>query len=133
MFLSKILRGIDHPYLKGRGAREFNNELHHLNMAFFRHQKGLAPLFLCGFGGCIFVMGYIGSNYALFRKLLNLSEKELKEREERLALKTTDVNWTKERDLDIVHSRYENKEFKFMNPGGYDHSQLNVNRPSYRE
>jgi len=111
MFLSKILRGIDHPYLKGRGAREFNNELHHLNMAFFRHQKGLAPLFLCGFGGCIFVMGYIG----------------------RLALKTTDVNWTKERDLDIVHSRYENKEFKFMNPGGYDHSQLNVNRPSYRE
>ena len=35
----------------------------------------------------------------------------------RLALKTTDVNWFKEKDLDIVHSRYADKQFKFVNPG----------------
>ena len=36
-------------------SAQFNNELHHLNMAFFRHQKGLAPLYICGFGGAVFV------------------------------------------------------------------------------
>ena len=32
-------------------------------------------------------------------------------------MKTTDVNWFKEKDLDIVHSRYADKQFKFVNPG----------------
>ena len=35
----------------------------------------------------------------------------------RLALKTTDVNWFKEKDLDVVHSRYADKQFKLVNPG----------------
>ena len=35
----------------------------------------------------------------------------------RLATKTTDVNWLKEKDLDIVNGRYTDKQFKFLNPG----------------
>merc|ERR1712059_53526 len=78
--------------------------------AFFRHQKGLLPLFICGFGGCIFVSGYIF----------------------RLAVQTTDVNWTKTKDLDEINNKYEKKQFKFMNPGGYDYSQISNNRPDYK-
>ena len=41
-----------------------NNELHHLNMSFLRHQKGLMPLFILGFGGSIFV-GFYLARYAV--------------------------------------------------------------------
>ena len=30
---------------------------------------------------------------------------------------TTDVNWFKEKDLDIVNGRYSDKQFKLLNPG----------------
>jgi len=96
--------------MKGRGAREFNNELHHLNVAFLGHQKGLMPLFICGFGGSIFVACYIG----------------------RLAMKTTEVNWLKEKDLDVVHGRYTDKQFKLLNPGGHNYGGHSDARPLYR-
>ena len=32
-------------------------------------------------------------------------------------MKTTEVNWFKEKDLDVVHGRYTDKQFKFLNPG----------------
>merc|ERR1712029_174345 len=110
MQLSRLLGAINHPYMKGRGGREFNNELHHLNVAFLRQQKGLMPLFICGFGGAIFVGFYIA----------------------RLATKTTDVNWFKEKDLDIVNGRYADKQFKFLNPDGHDYTGFADARPLYK-
>ena len=86
MQLSRLLGAINHPYMKGRGGREvfysvsiffqyslpyfqFNNELHHLNVAFLRQQKGLMPLFICGFGGAIFVGFYI-ARYVILKLVL---------------------------------------------------------------
>eukprot|EP00092_Neocalanus_flemingeri_P067272 GFUD01082084.1.p2 GENE.GFUD01082084.1~~GFUD01082084.1.p2 ORF type:complete len:109 (+),score=34.41 GFUD01082084.1:29-355(+) len=108
MFLSKIMKAADHPYLKGKGGRHPNNELHHLNMAFFRHQKGLMPLFIIGFGGSIFVGLYMI----------------------RLAMKTTDVNWTKAKDERITNF-YRNKQMKLINPGGHDYTNMSDDRPVY--
>ena len=48
---------------------------------------------------------------------------------QRLALKTTEVNWFKEKDLDIVHGRYTDKQFKFLNPGKDDNAEDNVQLP----
>jgi len=68
------------------------------------------PLFICGFGGAIFVSFYIA----------------------RLATMTTDVNWFKEKDLDIVNGRYSDKQFKLLNPEGHDYTGYAVGRPLYR-
>ena len=46
-------------------------------------------------------------------------------------MKTTEVNWLKEKDLDIVHGRYTDKQFKFLNPGDNDND--NDNSPSYAD
>lgn len=35
-------------------------------------------------------------------------------------MKTTEVNWVKEKDLDVVHGRYTDKQFKMLNPGDND-------------
>ena len=52
----------------------------------------------------------------------------------RLASKTTDVNWRKEKDTAQLHSYYENRQFKWFNPRGIDYSNLSDKRgaPDYR-
>merc|ERR1711872_748035 len=106
----QILRAADHPVFHGKGGRYLNNELHHLSMTFLRHQKGLMPLFLLGFGGSIFVGWYIV----------------------RLATTATDVNWRKVKD-DSITDYYQNKQAKFINPGGYDYSTMSDNRPQFKK
>ena len=51
----------------------------------------------------------------------------------RLASKTTDVNWRKEKDSNTLHSYYENRQFKWFNPRGVDYSTISNNRPNYRD
>ena len=52
----------------------------------------------------------------------------------RLALKSTDVNWSKKKDPIEVMQGYENKQFKMFNMSGIDHSNLSTlrNEPKYR-
>ena len=76
MYLSKIVRASDHPYLYGKGGRfvslkyfflvkyfffllKANNEMTHLRLAFLGHQKGLWPLFVLGCVGASFTLWYM--------------------------------------------------------------------------
>ena len=53
----------------------------------------------------------------------------------RLASKTTDVNWTKAKDMGDHMGYYNNKQFKWFNPANVDYSNLSDKRdaPNYRE
>jgi len=55
--------------------------------------------------------------------------------ESRLASKTTDVNWTKAKDMGDHMGYYNNKQFKWFNPANVDYSNLSDKRdaPNYRE
>merc|ERR1712126_37319 len=116
MFLSKILPAADHPYLFGKGGRTMNNSLSSmqgLTIKSLKHHTALQPLFAIMGVGIVFVCAYIG----------------------RLASKTTDVNWTKAKDLGDHMGYYENRQFKWFNPKGVDYSSLSDKRsaPNYRE
>ena len=83
MFLSKILRAIDHPYLFGKGGRMPNNEIlrmqgltpkslkHHVALQVHTNTVQLTlktehcsivlqPLAVIMVGGCLFVAAYLG-------------------------------------------------------------------------
>jgi len=113
MFISRILRAADHPYITGKGGRLENNSpyMQGLTMKSIKHHKALQPLFAIIAGGMIFVGVYLG----------------------RLASKTTDINWVKTKDLDAVPGYYEGKQFKFFNPMGVDYSKYGKDRPNYRD
>jgi len=115
MFLSKLLRAADHPYLEGANGRKANNSyksMQGLTMASLRHHVALQPLFLIMGVGMTFVALYVG----------------------RLASKTTDVNWTKKNMEDQV-GYYENRQFKWFNPRGVDYSKISDERkaPKYMD
>jgi len=108
-----MLRAADHPYLMGKGGRMENNSpyMQGLTMKSIKHHKALQPLFIIIIGGCVFVAAYLG----------------------RLAIKTTDINWSKEKDLDKAYGAYDGKKFKFLNPSGIDYSKYSQDRPNYRD
>ena len=88
-------------YIYGSGSRTDNNSLKHmqgLSLKSLKHHKALQPLFIIMGGGMIFVAAYIG----------------------RLATKSTDINWTKEKDPLAVMDYYKNRQFKMLNPAGVD-------------
>ena len=96
-------------YIYGSGSRTDNNSLKHmqgLSLKSLKHHKALQPLFIIMGGGMIFVAAYIG----------------------RLATKSTDINWTKEKDPLAVVDYYKNRQFKMLNPAGVDHSDLSDKR-----
>jgi len=116
MFLSKILKAADHPMLMGKGGRMPNNEIRKMqgmNLASLRHHVALQPLAIIMVAGIGFVCLYIG----------------------RLASKTTDINWTKAKDMGDHMGYYKNKRFQLLNPHGYDYSKVSDARgaPNYRE
>jgi len=116
MFFSKILRAADHPYLEGAGGRKINNKISSLQgmtIKSLKHHVALQPLFIIMGAGVVFVAVYIG----------------------RLASKTTDVNWTKQKDMGDHMGYYTNKQFKFFNPANIDYSTISDKRqaPNYRE
>merc|ERR1712123_124551 len=114
MFLSKLLNAADHPYLMGKGGRMGNNNpgsMQGMTMKSLKHHTALQPLFIIMGAGIIFVAAYIG----------------------RLASKTTDVNWSKNKDLGDHMGYYNNRQFKWFNPSGTDYSKISDNRPNYRE
>jgi len=116
MFLSKILAAADHPYLFGKGGRTANNSvssMQGMTLKSLKHHTALQPLFVIMGAGIVFVCAYIG----------------------RLASKTTDVNWTKAKDMGDHMGYYENRQFKWFNPRGTDYSTLSDKRnaPNYRE
>ena len=51
----------------------------------------------------------------------------------RLAAKTTDVNWTKKKDINEAFGFYDGKKFKFLNPSGIDYAKYGQDRPKYDE
>jgi len=114
MFLSKFLAAADHPYLMGKGGRKMNNITppQGLSVASLKHHVALQPLFVIMGVGIVFVCAYVG----------------------RLASKTTDVNWRKEKDTAELHKYYENRQFKWFNPRGVDYSTLSDKRgaPDYK-
>jgi len=109
MFLSKMLKAADHPMLMGRGGRMPNNEIRKMqgmNLASLRHHVALQPLAIIMVGGMLFVGAYIG----------------------RLATKTTDVNWTKAKDLGDHMGYYKDRQFQWFNPSGKDYKQIAADR-----
>jgi len=80
-----------------------------LTMNSLRHHVALQPLFVIIGGGMIFVAAYVA----------------------RLASKTTDINWSKEKDYGKVMSYYEGKQFKFLNPNGNDYVAASALRPKF--
>eukprot|EP00088_Acartia_fossae_P060061 TRINITY_DN7184_c0_g1_i1.p2 TRINITY_DN7184_c0_g1~~TRINITY_DN7184_c0_g1_i1.p2 ORF type:complete len:115 (+),score=38.18 TRINITY_DN7184_c0_g1_i1:49-393(+) len=114
MLLSKILRSVDHPYITGKGGRKANNgkgSMQGLTIKSLKHHVALQPLFAIIGAGMIFVAAYIG----------------------RLASKTTDVNWTKNKDPSGPMSYYEGRQFQFISPSGTDYSKFVGVRPKYDE
>ncbi len=72
-----------------------------------KHHMALQPLFLIMGAGMAMVALYIG----------------------RLALKTTDVQWTKNPE---GFNAYKGKQFKFLNPLGVPYAETGKHIPDYR-
>nr|ALS04441.1 NADH dehydrogenase [Acartia pacifica]ALS04442.1 NADH dehydrogenase [Acartia pacifica]ALS04443.1 NADH dehydrogenase [Acartia pacifica]ALS04444.1 NADH dehydrogenase [Acartia pacifica] len=110
MFISRIVRSIDHPYMYGPGGRFANNRrMQGLTWQSFKHHKALQPLFAVIGTGCVGVLAYLV----------------------RLAVKTTDVNWVKNKDPAYPYNYYDGKQFKLLNPAGVDYSQYGKERPRF--
>jgi len=116
MFLSKLLRAADHPYLSGHGGRKANNNIftamQGLTLKSLKHHTALQPLFIIMGAGIVFVSLYVG----------------------RLATRTTDVNWSKV-EMEDAYGYYKNRQFKWFNPRGVDYSKVSDERgaPNYRD
>merc|ERR1712193_394671 len=109
MLLSKILRAADHPYLQGKGGRLPNNDLRlmqGLSIKSLKHHVALQPLMAIMAVGMTFVAFYCG----------------------RLASKTTDVNWTKAKDLGGHMGYYKARQFQWFNPSGKDYDKIAADR-----
>merc|ERR1712076_259445 len=103
--LSRILRAADHPYLMGKGGRMPNNQRPQgMTWASLKHHTALQPLMVIMAGGITFVALYCG----------------------RLASKTTDINWTKAKDLGDHMGYYHNRRFQWFNPNGHDYSHIST-------
>eukprot|EP00088_Acartia_fossae_P062113 TRINITY_DN747_c0_g1_i1.p2 TRINITY_DN747_c0_g1~~TRINITY_DN747_c0_g1_i1.p2 ORF type:complete len:114 (-),score=42.09 TRINITY_DN747_c0_g1_i1:219-560(-) len=113
MFLSKVLKAANHPYITQKGGRLDNNHtpMAGLTWKSLKHHKALQPLFLIVGGGMVFVAAYCF----------------------RLAAFTTDVNWVKNKKVEDTYGYYEAKQFKFLNPAGVDYSKYAEARPKYQE
>jgi hypothetical protein len=100
-----------------------------MTMKSLKHHTALQPLFVIMGAGIVFVCVYIGrwvgGLFVIFF-VLNLS---------RLASKTTDINWTKAKDMGDHMGYYNNRQFKWFNPKGVDYSTISDKRnaPNYRE
>jgi len=112
MWISKMLSTTDHPYITGKGGRYENNNLRKmqgLNIKSLRHHVALQPLFAMLGCGLLFVATWVG----------------------RLATKSDDINWSKEKDWSTVASYYEGKQLKMLNPGKTDFTAASASRPKY--
>jgi len=112
MFFSKVLRAADHPYIMGPGGRRENNSkpMQGMTKKSIQHHKALQPLFIIIGGGMLFVAAYCV----------------------RLASKTTDVNWSKQKDPAAPMNYYENRQFKMLNPLGTDYTKdFTADRPKF--
>jgi len=110
MFLTKLLSAADHPYLFGPGGRKVNNKpMAGMTAKSLKHHIALQPLFVIMGVGLVFVGAYCF----------------------RLATKTTDVNWSKNKDPGNHMGYYDNRQFKWFNPGGADYSKMSDIRPKY--
>merc|ERR1712059_173758 len=114
MFLSKIIRAADHPYLSGKGGRLMNNSvssMRGLSIKSLKHHVALQPLFAIMGAGIVFVAVYCA----------------------KLATCPPDVNWTKDKNHHVDY--YVNRQFKFLNPKGVDYTTISDKRgaPNYTE
>jgi len=111
MFFSKVMKAIDHPYMVQKDGFQANNgtKMQGTTLKSLKHHVALQPLFAIIGAGTVMVCAYIL----------------------RLASKTTDVNWMKNKDPTAPMKYYENRQFKFLNPSGLDYSTLSNDRPKY--
>ena len=113
MFLSKVFKSIDHPYMEGRGGRKQNNQrMQGMTLGSLKSHIGIAPLFLIMTGGISFITWYFV----------------------RLTTKSANVNWSKT-TFDDCNDYYANKQVKKFNPKGLDYTHLSDKRgaPTYQD
>jgi hypothetical protein len=113
MFFTRVLRDARLPYITGKGGRLENNHtpMQGLTWKTLKHHKALQPLFVIIGAGMLFVGAYIV----------------------RLASKTTDINWTKQKDLGDHMEYYADRQFKMFNPLGTKYEGASAERPRYRD
>ena len=99
-----------------------------LTLPTIKHHVALQPLFVIMGAGIIFVAMYVGRSVTDMIFVQDFVFTNC-----RLASKTTDVNWGKQKDHDKLHEYYNNRQFKWFNPRGVDYSHLSDNRPNYRD
>jgi hypothetical protein len=110
MLISRILRAADHPYLFGPGGRYENNKrMKGMTLKSLAHEKALQPLFAVIGAGMVMVGAYII----------------------RLGTKTTDINWSKQKNPAAPMNYYTDKQFKLFNPAGTDYSNRSAVRPKF--
>jgi len=113
MRISAVLRGFHDQigHMVGPGSRGANNRKPPgMDWASLKHHVALQPLFLIIGGGMIFVTAYVG----------------------RLASKTTDVNWLKSKDANVMEY-YRGRQFKMLNPAGVNYSKYGFEGPKYED
>merc|ERR1712165_33337 len=112
MWISRVLlAGEKAGYMYGPGSREMQNRgLQGLTLKSLKHHVALQPLFIIMGLGITFVAAYIA----------------------RLGSKTTDINWRKVKDPNVMES-YRGKQFKMLNPMGVDYSKYGLEAPKYQE
>jgi len=95
MFVSRVLGAATGGYLEGYGGRKANNgtRMQGMTAASLRHHVALQPLFLI-----------IGAGMTMVTAMII-----------RAATKATDVNWSKNKEVDYHVNHYKEKQYKFVN------------------
>jgi len=95
MFVSRVLGAATGGYLEGRGGRKANNgtRMQGMTVASLRHHVALQPLFII-----------IGAGMTMVTAMII-----------RAATKATDVNWSKNKEVDYTVNHYKEKQYKFVN------------------
>ena len=113
MRIARVLRAWNdkNSYMYGAGGRAAQNVAPQgMTIKSLKHHVALQPLFIIMGAGITFVCAYIG----------------------RLASKTTDVNWMKAKDPNVMEV-YRGKQFKMLNPAGVDYSKFGQDAPKYED
>ena len=112
MHLSRLLKAIDHPYMKGKGGRLMNNSrkaMQGTDLASLKHHLGIQPLFAI-FGTAI----TLTTAFAL-----------------RKCVYSNDINWVKTKDLE--DGGFYREQPKLINVDWEEQVEDRRSRPNYKD
>ena len=145
MYLSKIFKAADHPYLYGKGGRFVSCPNIFLFLVITFHVRLTMRWLTWGWhllvtrrdsGPCLSSAALEpDSRCGIWKgevKLVTFLYQNVNLPFNRLATVTTDVNWRKTKD-DSVTNYYWNRRVKFLNPNNVDYRGLNNKTPIYDE